>query len=94
MTAPSPSPPIPGNTTAPPFPPPSNPFGLGTGPITLNGGTLTLLGHSVSTLHVSGALPNDLIVPAGKTATLRSVMRGTYLNDIAGLRGNLTGSGT
>ncbi len=76
------------------FPPPSNPFGLGTGPITLNGGTLTLLGHSVSTLHVSGALPNDLIVPAGKTATLRSVMRGTYLNDIAGLRGNLTGSGT
>ena len=76
------------------FPPPSNPFGLGTGPITLNGGTLTLLGHSVSTLHVSGALPNDLIVPAGKTATLRSVMRGTYLNDIAGLRGDLTGSGT
>lgn len=76
------------------FPPPSNPFGLGTGPITLNGGTLTLLGHTVSTLHVSGALPNDLIVPAGKTATLRSVMRGTYLNDIAGLRGNLTGSGT
>lgn len=75
------------------FPPPSNPFGLGTGPITLNGGTLTLLGHGVSTLHVSGALPNDLIVPAGKTATLRSVMRGTYLNDIAGLRGNLTGSG-
>jgi len=76
------------------FPPPSNPFVLGTGPITLNGGTLTLLGHSVSTLHVSGALPNDLIVPAGKTATLRSVMRGTYLGDIAGLRGDLTGSGT
>ena len=76
------------------FPPPSNPFGLGTGPITLNGGTLTLLGHSVSALHVSGALPNDLVVPAGRTATLRSVMRGTYLNDIAGLRGDLTGSGT
>ena len=76
------------------FPPPSNPYGLGTGPITLNGGTLTLLGHSVSTLHVSGPLPNDLIVPAGKTATLRSVMRGTYQSDIAGLRGNLTGSGT
>lgn len=76
------------------FPPPSNPFGLGSGPITLNGGTLTLLGHAVSTLHVSGALPNDLIVPAGKTATLRSVMRGTYLDDIAGLRGSLSGSGT
>jgi autotransporter-associated beta strand protein len=76
------------------FPPPSNAFGIGTGPITLNGGTLTLLGHSVSTLHVSGALPNDLIVPSGKTATLRAVMRGTYLNDIAGIRGNLTGSGT
>jgi len=76
------------------FPPPSNPFGLGTGPITLNGGTLTLLGHNVNTLHVSGALPNDLIVPAGSTATLRSVMRGTYLGDIAGLRGSLTGSGT
>ncbi len=76
------------------YPPPANPYGLGTGPITLNGGILTVLGHSVSTLHVSGALPNDLIVPAGKTATLRSVMRGTYLGDIAGLRGRLTGSGT
>jgi autotransporter-associated beta strand protein len=76
------------------YPPPANPYGLGTGPITLNGGTLTLLGHSVSTLHVSGPLPNDLIVPAGKTATLRSVMRGTYLGDIAGLRGSLTGAGT
>lgn len=76
------------------YPPPANPYGLGTGPITLNGGTFTLLGHSVSTLHVSGALPNDLIVPAGKTATLRSVMRGTYLGDIAGLSGSLTGAGT
>jgi autotransporter-associated beta strand protein len=39
-------------------------------------------------------LPNDLIVPAGKTATLRSTRRGTYLNDLAGLSGSLTGSGT
>ena len=73
---------------------PSNAWGLGTGPITLNGGTLTLLGHTVDTRYLSGALPNDLIVPAGKTATLRSTMRGTSYNDIAGLRGSLTGSGT
>ncbi len=75
-------------------PPPSNAFGLGTGPITLNGGTLTLFGHADNANHLYGALPNDLIVPGGKTATLRSTMRGTSYNDIAGLRGNLTGSGT
>ncbi|MEO0054954.1 MAG: hypothetical protein RLZZ50_901, partial [Verrucomicrobiota bacterium] len=73
---------------------PSNAYGLGTGPITLNGGILTLLGHTVDTRYLSGSLPNDLIVPAGKTATLRSTMRGTYLGDIAALRGSLTGSGT
>jgi autotransporter-associated beta strand protein len=77
-----------------PYSSPSNAWGLGTGPITLNGGTLTLLGHTVDTRYLSGALPNDLIVPAGKTATLRSTMRGTSYNDIAGLRGSLTGSGT
>ena len=75
-------------------PPPSNAFGLGTGPITLNGGTLTLFGHADNANRLYGALPNDFIVPAGKTATLRSTMRGTSYNDIAGLRGNLTGSGT
>ena len=75
-------------------PPPSNAFGLGTGPITLNGGTLTLLGHAIDSRWLSGALPNDLIVPAGKTAILRSTMRGTSGGDFAGLRGSLTGSGT
>jgi autotransporter-associated beta strand protein len=75
-------------------PPPSNTFGLGSGPITLNGGTLTLLGHTGNAQHLYGALPNDLIVPAGKTATLRSTLRGTSFNDFAGLRGSLTGSGT
>jgi autotransporter-associated beta strand protein len=54
-----------------PYSSPSNAWGLGTGPITLNGGTLTLLGHTVDTRYLSGALPNDLIVPAGKTAPAR-----------------------
>ncbi len=76
------------------FPPPANAFGLGTGPITLNGGTLNLYGHSLDTRLLGGPLPNDLIVPAGKSATLRSTRRGTYLNDLAGLSGSLTGSGT
>lgn len=75
-------------------PPPSNTFGLGTGPITLNGGSLTLLGHTGNAQHLYGALPNDLIVPAGRTATLRSTLRGTSFGDLAGLRGRLTGSGT
>lgn len=76
------------------FPPPANAFGLGTGPITLNGGILNLYGHSLDTRLLGGPLPNDLIVPAGKSATLRSTRRGTYLNDLAGLSGSLTGSGT
>lgn len=76
------------------FPPPANAFGLGTGPITLNGGTLNLYGHSLDTRLLGGPLPNDLIVPAGKSATLRTARRGTYLNDLAGLSGSLTGSGT
>ena len=74
-------------------PPPSNPFGLGSGPITLNGGTLTLLGHTGNAQHLYGALPNDLIVPAGKSAILKSTLRGTSFTDFAGLRGSLTGSG-
>jgi autotransporter-associated beta strand protein len=76
------------------FPPPANAFGLGTGPITLNGGILNLYGHSLDTRLLGGPLPNDLIVPAGKTATIRSTRRGTYLNDLAGLSGSLTGSGS
>lgn len=74
-------------------PPPANPFGLGSGPITLNGGTLTLLGNTGNAQHLYGALPNDLIVPAGKSATLQTTLRGTSFNDFAGLRGSLTGSG-
>jgi len=74
-------------------PPPSNLYGLGSGPITLNGGTLTLLGHTGNAQHLYGALPNDLIVPAGKTAMLKSTLRGTSFTDFAGLRGSLTGSG-
>ena len=75
-------------------PPPSNPFGLGSGPITLNGGTLTLLGNTGNAQHLYGALPNDLIVPAGKSAVLKSPLRGTSFTDFAGLRGSLTGAGT
>ena len=75
-------------------PPPANPFGLGSGPITLNGGTLTLLGHTGNAQHLYGALPNDLIVPAGKSAILKSTLRGTSFTDFAGLRGSLIGSGT
>lgn len=75
------------------FPPPANAYGLGSGPITLNGGILTLYGHVLDTRLLGGPLPNDIIVPAGKTATLRCAMRGTYLNNLAGLTGSLTGSG-
>ena len=73
---------------------PANPFGLGSGPITLNGGTLTLHGNTGSTSPLYGTFSNDLIVPAGATATLQNTMRGTSVVPYPSLSGKLTGSGT
>jgi autotransporter-associated beta strand protein len=73
---------------------PANPYGLGSGPITFNGGSLTLHGHTGSVDPIHGALPNDLIVPAGQTGALFDTVRGVNSVPYASLAGSLTGSGT
>lgn len=73
---------------------PANPYGLGTGPITFNGGSLTLHGHTGVLTTVHGALPNDLIVPAGQTGNLFDTVRGLNTVPYSSLGGSLTGSGT
>ena len=73
---------------------PANPYGLGTGPITFNGGSLTLHGHLGSLSAIYGALPNDLIVPAGQFGSLYDTVRGFNSVPYPSLTGNLTGSGT
>jgi autotransporter-associated beta strand protein len=73
---------------------PANPYGLGTGPITFNGGSLTLHGHVGNLSAIHGALPNDLIIPAGQSGTLSDTVRGFNSVPYPSLTGNLTGSGT
>ena len=73
---------------------PANPFGLGSGPITFNGGSLTLHGHLGNLSAIYGALPNDLIVPAGQSGSLFDTVRGFNSLPYPSLSGNLTGSGT
>ncbi|TAE76961.1 MAG: hypothetical protein EAZ65_08175 [Verrucomicrobia bacterium] len=73
---------------------PANPYGLGSGPITFHGGSLTLHGHTGGVDPVHGALPNDLIVPAGQTGALFDTVRGVNSVPYSSLAGSLTGSGT
>lgn len=73
---------------------PANPFGLGTGPITFQGGSLRLHGHTDNLNGIYGALPNDLIVPAGQTGALFDTVRGINAPPYSSLAGSLTGSGT
>jgi hypothetical protein len=76
------------------FPPPSNAFGLGTGPITLNGGILNLYGHSLEHPPPRRSLAQRPDRPRRENRHAPLHPRGTYLNDLAGLSGSLTGSGT
>jgi autotransporter-associated beta strand protein len=73
---------------------PANPYGLGSGPITFNGGSLTLHGHLGNLSAIFGALPNDLVVPAGQSGSLFDTVRGFNSVPYPSLTGNLTGSGT
>ena len=73
---------------------PANPYGLGTGPITFQGGSLTLHGNVGNLNPIYGALPNDLIVPAGQTGALFDTVRGINAPPYSSLAGSLTGSGT
>ncbi len=74
-------------------PAPANPYGLGSGAITFNGGSLTLHGHTGNLSAIFGALPNDLIVPAGQTGAIFDTVRGMNSVPFASLAGSLTGSG-
>lgn len=76
------------------IPAPANPFGLGTGPISFHGGSLYLHGNLGNLSGIHGALPNDIIVPAGETGHLFDTVRGLNSAPFASLTGSLTGSGT
>lgn len=64
--------------------------GLGAGSITLQGGTLTLNGYTGSTsVSTYGALPNDIVIPAGSSGTIKNSQRGGLSGDVFG-DGSLT----